>query len=304
VPQDPYHVAVLASEVRRLSHGRRRIVDATVGGGGHAALFLADGAEVLALDRDPEALAAARARLGEQSVRYIAASFVHPEARAAVLEFRPDFALLDLGVSSHQLDQDSRGFSFRPGVPLDMRMDRTGATAAELLNTLPADRLSNAFHDLADEPRARRLAATIVERRARAPLETSDDLVGAIRRALGPRTGPGDFARLFQAVRILVNGELDALAEALPAFRDALVPGGILAVISYHSGEDRLVKDAFREWARACVCPPELPVCRCRGRPLGRQLTRRPIRPDQAEAAANPRARSARLRAFEVDDGR
>jgi 16S rRNA (cytosine1402-N4)-methyltransferase len=279
-------------------------VDATVGGGGHTALFVADGADVLALDRDPDALAAARARLGERSVRYLAASFADPAARAAVLEFRPDMALLDLGVSSHQLDRDLRGFSFRPGVPLDMRMERAGATAAQLLNTLPADVLRRAFRDLADEPRAGRLAATIVERRARAPLESSDDLVGAIRRALGPRSGPGDFARLFQAVRILVNGELDALAEALPAFRDALVPGGILAVISYHSGEDRLVKDAFREWARACVCPPELPVCRCRGRPLGRLLTRRPIRPDQAEAAANPRARSARLRAFEVGDGR
>jgi 16S rRNA (cytosine1402-N4)-methyltransferase len=304
VDAPPFHVPVLASEVGRLSRGRRRIVDATVGGGGHAALFLADGAEVLGLDRDPDALAMARARLGERSIRYVAASFASPTGLAAIQEFRPDFALLDLGVSSHQLDQDARGFSFRPGVPLDMRMERAGATAADLLNTLPAETLARVFHDLADEPRARRLADTIVERRGRAPLATSDDLVGAIRRALGPRTGPGDFARLFQAVRILVNGELDALAAALPALRDALAPGGVLAAISYHSGEDRLVKNAFREWARACICPPEFPVCRCRGRPLGRLVTRRPIRPEQAEADANPRARSARLRAFEVADGR
>ena len=299
-----YHVPVLAAQVRHLAADRRRILDATVGGGGHAAEFLAQGAQVLAVDRDPEALAAARARLGERDIHYVRASFADPAALAAAREFQPDFALLDLGVSSRQLDADARGFSFRPGVPLDMRMDAGGATAADLLNALPAGELARAFREFADEPQAGRLAGVIVERRGRSPLATSDDLVGAIRRALGPRTGPGDFARLFQAVRILVNDELGALAAALPALRDALAPGGILAVISYHSGEDRIVKDAFREWARECVCPPELPVCRCRGRPLGRLLTRKPVRPEADEAGANPRARSARLRAFEVGNGR
>jgi 16S rRNA (cytosine1402-N4)-methyltransferase len=299
-----YHVPVLAAHVRRLAADRRRIVDATVGGGGHAAEFLTQGAQVLAVDRDPEALAAARARLGERDIRYLQASFADPAALAAARDFQPDFALLDLGVSSRQLDADARGFSFRPGVPLDMRMDAGGATAADLLNGLPAPELARAFREFADERQAGRLAGVIVERRARAPLATSDDLVGAIRRALGPRTGPGDFARLFQAVRILVNDELGALAVALPALRDALAPGGILAVISYHSGEDRIVKDAFREWARDCVCPPGLPVCRCRGRALGRLLTRKPVRPEADEAGANPRARSARLRAFEVGNGR
>jgi 16S rRNA (cytosine1402-N4)-methyltransferase len=130
----------------------------------------------------------------------------------------------------------------------------------------------------------------------------SDDLVGAIRRAFGPRTGPADFARLFQAVRIAVNDELDTLAPALEALRTRLVPGGILAVIAYHSGEDRIVKHAFREWARACRCPPSQPVCACGG-PLGRVLTRRPVAAGPDEVAANPRARSARLRAFEVADG-
>ena len=143
----------------------------------------------------------------------------------------------------------------------------------------------------------------MVERRARAPFALSDDLVNAIRRALGPRSGPGDFARLFQAVRIAVNAELEQLAAALPALRDALVPGGILAVISYHSGEDRLVKQAFRAWARGCTCPPRQPVCTCGRVPLGRALTRRPVVPDAAEAAVNPRARSAKLRAFEVEHG-
>jgi 16S rRNA (cytosine1402-N4)-methyltransferase len=221
-----------------------------------------------------------------------------------VAAFQPDFVLLDLGVSSRQLDRDQRGFSFRPGVPLDMRMTPSGPTAADLLNTLPATALADLFRDVGDEPRAARLARAVDERRRRGPLATSDDFVKAIRRALGPRSGPADFARLFQAVRIAVNHELDALRAALPALRDALAPGGILAVISYHSGEDRIVKDEFREWARGCVCPPGQPVCTCGHRPAGRVVTRKPIRPAPEEIAGNPRARSARLRAFERSDGR
>jgi 16S rRNA (cytosine1402-N4)-methyltransferase len=133
---------------------------------------------------------------------------------------------------------------------------------------------------------------------------TSDDFVNAIRAVLGPRSGPSDFARLFQALRIAVNAELDALETALPALRDALEPGGRLGVITYHSGEDRIVKHAFREWARECVCPPRQPICTCRGRALGRVLTKKPVVPDAIEIAANPRARSAHFRAFEVARGR
>jgi 16S rRNA (cytosine1402-N4)-methyltransferase len=142
-----------------------------------------------------------------------------------------------------------------------------------------------------------------VRRRARAPFATSDDFVKAIREALGARSRTPDFARLFQALRIVVNRELEQLEHALPALRESLVPAGRLGVISYHSGEDRLVKHTFREWARACICPPRQPVCTCRGRPLGRVLTPRAVRPSPAEVAANPRARSARFRAFEVGDG-
>jgi 16S rRNA (cytosine1402-N4)-methyltransferase len=296
-------VPVLASRISAWAAGSRRAVDATVGGGGHAALFVAAGAEVLALDRDREALAAARARLADAPVRYIAASFDTPDALAAVAAFHPDRVLLDLGVSSHQLDADERGFTFRPGAPLDMRMDGAGPSAADLLNTEPETELARLFADLADEPRARALAREIVRRRGRAPFATSDDLVNAIRAVLGPRSGPPDFARLFQAVRIAVNDELGALARALPALRDALAPGGEVGVIAYHSGEDRLVKHAFREWSRSCVCPPHQPVCTCRGRALGRVVTKRPIVPDADEQAANPRARSAHFRVFRVPDG-
>jgi 16S rRNA (cytosine1402-N4)-methyltransferase len=299
-----YHVPVLAEAVRAWAHGSRRAVDATVGGGGHAELLRAAGAEVLAIDRDPEALAAARRRLGDADVRYLAAPFGAAPALAAVAAYRPDRVLLDLGVSSAQLDRAERGFTFRPGAPLDMRMTPgEGPTAADVLNTWAAERLADAFADYGDEPRARALARCVLRRRLRAPFRVSDDFVNAIREVHGPRAGPAVFARLFQALRIAVNDELGELERALPALRDALVPGGRIGVITYHSGEDRIVKHAFREWARACVCPPRQPVCTCRGRPLGRSPVPRGVPPDPAEIAANPRARSARLRTFEVADG-
>jgi 16S rRNA (cytosine1402-N4)-methyltransferase len=254
------------------------------------------------VDRDPEAIAAARATLGETGYRYSTGAFGSAKVLGTILTFRPDRILLDLGISSHQLDSFDRGFSFRPGAPLDMRMGSEGFTAADVLNTWPADRLAASFSDLADErpATARRLGQSIIRRRAREPFITSDDFVNAIRETLGPRSGPGDFARFFQAIRILVNQELEQLDLALPALRAALVPGGRIGVISYHSGEDRIVKHTFREWARRCVCPPGQPVCTCRGRALGRLLTRRATRPAPAEIETNPRARSARFRAFEV----
>jgi len=279
-------------------------VDATLGGGGHAALLREAGADVLGIDRDPAAIAAARARLGADRVRYLAAAYASAEAIAAVRALNPDRILLDLGVSSHQIDAPERGFTFRPGAPLDMRMTPdAGPSARDILNSWPAERLATAFDDYGDERRARRLGKEIVRRRLSAPFAVSDDFVNAIRAVLGPRSGPSDFARLFQALRIAVNGELEALATALPAFRDALVPGGRLGVITYHSGEDRIVKHEFREWSRACICPPRQPVCTCRGRALGRVLTKKPIVPDAAEVAANPRARSAQFRIFETADG-
>lgn len=298
-----YHDPVLLEAVSELARGCRRAVDGTLGHGGHAAALLAHGAEVLGIDRDPDAIATARARLGDGRLSLLEAPFASPSALAAIRAFHPDFVLLDLGVSSRQLDADHRGFTFRPGAALDMRMGAEGPTAADLLAEEPEATLAHWFAEYGDERRARSLAREVVRRRATAPFRTSDDLVNAIRAVLGPRAGPGDFARLFQAVRIAVNDELAQLREALPALRDALRPGGRLAVITYHSGEDRVVKDAFREWARSCVCPPGLPICTCRGRPLGRLLTRRPVTADADEVARNPRARSAHLRAFEVAGG-
>ncbi|HEY9507928.1 MAG TPA: 16S rRNA (cytosine(1402)-N(4))-methyltransferase RsmH [Gemmatimonadales bacterium] len=296
-----YHLPVLVGPVLAAAAGARRAVDATLGGGGHTEALRAAGMEVLAIDRDPEAIAFARSRLGDDRVRYLEASYHSPGALEAVADFRPGFVLLDLGVSSHQLDAEARGFTFRPGAPLDMRMEGRGPSAAELLNRLEEGALERIFADYGDERRARRLAREVVRRRERSPFAVSDDLVNAIRATLGPRSGPSEFARLFQAVRIAVNEELAGLAHALPGFRDALQPGGALAVITYHSGEDRLVKLAFREWASACVCPPHQPVCTCRGRPLGQVEPRKPITPSEDEIAANPRARSAKLRIFRVE---
>jgi 16S rRNA (cytosine1402-N4)-methyltransferase len=296
---EPFHRPVLAGTVCAWAEGSRRAVDATAGGGGHAEILRAAGAELLLIDRDPAALAAARARLGE-GPHYLQAAFASPEALAAVRSFHPDRILLDLGVSSHQLDSAERGFTFGAHAPLDMRMTPgAGPSAADLLNTWPEDALAHALRSYADEPRARRLARTIVRRRLRAPFVVSDDFVNAIREVLGPRAGPGDFARLFQALRIATNDELGQLERALPVLREALVTGGRIAAITYHSGEDRIVKNAFRDWSRACICPPRQPVCTCRGHPLGRLLTRKAVRPEAPEVRANPRARSAGFRSFE-----
>jgi 16S rRNA (cytosine1402-N4)-methyltransferase len=297
-----YHAPVLLGPVLAAARGARRVVDGTLGDGGHADALRAAGSEVLGIDRDPAAIERSRARLGERGMRYLLARYDDEAALAAAAGVRPEMVLLDLGVSSHQLDESDRGFTFRPGAPLDMRMGATGPSGADLLNQADESALERIFADFGDERHARRLAREIVRRRGRHRFSTSDDLVNAIRAILGPRAGPGDFARLFQAVRIAVNRELEGLERALPALRDALVPGGRLAVITYHSGEDRLVKHAFREWARACVCPPKQPVCTCRGQPLGRVEPRKPIVPDPAEIEANPRARSAHLRIFQVGD--
>ena len=297
-----YHTPVLLAPLLAAVGRPARVVDATLGDGGHAAALLAAGAEVLGIDRDPDAIAIARGRLGGERIRYLEAPYASDPALAAVAAFEPDLILLDLGVSSRQLDEDARGFSFRPQAALDMRMGRVGPTAAELLNRADNAVLARAFADWADERRARQLAAEVVRRRGRHPFAVSDDLVNAIRAVLGARSGPPDFARIFQAIRIAVNDELEGLERALPAFRDALVPGGRIAAISYHSGEDRVVKHAFREWGRRCICPPRQPVCTCRGRALGRVEPRKPLLADAAEIAANPRARSARLRIFRVSD--
>jgi 16S rRNA (cytosine1402-N4)-methyltransferase len=307
-----YHAPVLATEIlgllgERIGNAaghRPLVVDGTLGGGGHALAFLEAGWDVVGLDRDPEAIVAAATRLkpwvDAGRFRAVQTNYADVDAVQPLVSLRADAVLLDLGISSHQVDELGRGFSFREGSPLDMRMGPDApADAASVLNDWEESALTRLFHDYGDEPRARRLAREVVRRRETRPFATSDDLVGAIRGAFGPRTGPGDFARLFQAVRIAVNDELAGVGRALPALRERLRPGGRLAVIAYHSGEDRLVKHAFREWSTGCICPPRQPICVCGHVPLGRLVTRRAVDASAEEVARNPRARSAKLRVWE-----
>lgn len=280
-------------------------LDGTVGGGGHARSILDACGEcrLLAVDRDPDALARAEEALSDvrERVRFLRARFDDAVDDIEVRARGLDGALLDLGVSSGQIDLDERGFTFRRGAPLDMRMGGSAEdrpTAARILNEAPAEELTRILQEYGEERRARRLARIVEARRAERPFVTSDDLVAAVEVALGRPATTQDKARIFQALRIAVNEELEALERALPRIRDALNDRGVMVVVAYHSLEDRIVKHTFREWSRACICPPDFPVCRCRGRALGETLTRKPERPSDEEVERNPRARSARLRAW------
>jgi 16S rRNA (cytosine1402-N4)-methyltransferase len=301
-----YHAPVMVAEVLRYLDPERGgvFLDGTLGGGGHAEAVLESGAEarVVGVDRDPDALREAGARLARfgDRVRLVHANYADAVRAAGLAPGSLAGALLDLGISSHQIDVAERGFTFRSGAPLDMRMGQgSGAesSAAELMNTLEEEELANLFYRYGEERRSRRLARVIVEMRAERPLATSDDLTSAIDRSLHRPTAQ-DRARIFQALRIAVNREIEGLESALPALREALSPGGVLVVLAYHSLEDRLVKESFREWSRDCVCPPQLPVCQCRGVALGTTLTRKPVSASDAEVAGNVRARSAKLRAW------
>lgn len=305
-----YHVPVLLDETLEqldLKPGAV-IVDGTLGGGGHAQAILertAPDGLLIGLDVDPDALAEAGRRLagfGER-VRLVQASFrtLDEVARAERLA-AVDGVLLDLGVSSAQLDRPERGFRFSAGPesPLDMRMNRAGdgPTAAKLLASLSADELERVFSEYGELPGARRLARAIARARDEQPLATAKDLIGLIEGlgiGRGRRHNPATL--VFQALRIAVNDELAALEEGLAAAIRLLRPGGRLVVLTYHSLEDRIVKQRLRSAARGCVCPPSFPVCRCGRAPSVALTTRRPIEPTAREIETNPRARSARLRA-------
>ncbi len=307
------HVPVLADEVVSMlapaagsSH-----VDATVGGGGHAERILEssdpDG-RLLGLDADGAAIARVRARLGtrfgdrlelrQANFRELAA--VAPTAGFATV----DGCLFDLGLSSFQLADTDRGFGFRAGGPLDMRFDTgRGVPAAELLATLDANELAALFRRYGEEPFSGRIARVIVEARRVTPIRTAEELAAIIAR-VAPGRAPGrrrvhPATRVFQALRIAVNEELDSLQTGLAAAVDLLRPGGRLVVLSYHSLEDRIVKRFLQAERRGCTCPPELPVCVCGRQPRLRLLGPKGLVPSATEIAANPRARSARLRAAE-----
>ena len=277
-------------------------VDATVGAGGHAEFLLERGTEIrlLGIDRDPDALALAGERLARFGERFelVAGDFADLDA---LLSGRLPAAgiLADLGVSSMQLDRGERGFSFRRDGPLDMRMGPAGRTAADIVATASVDELTRIFRDYGEERMAAKIARGIVAERTRGPIQTTRQLARIVAGQKGSREKIDPATRVFQALRIEVNQELVALGRFLAAAVARLKPGGRLAVISYHSLEDRIVKDAFRRDSGVCSCPPKLPTCICGARAALRLLTRRPIRPGEAELRRNPRSRSARLRVAE-----
>ncbi len=303
------HVPVLAEEVRELldvSPGET-VVDGTFGAGGHSSMLVDDlGGEgkLIAIDRDPDARVyfdRFKAGAGDIQARFLRGEFSLVLHQLAANDVQADAILLDLGVSSMQLDRPERGFSYAADAPLDMRMDSAAELSArELVNGADEGELSLIFKRYGEERYARQIARAIVRRRAERPFERTIDLADTIKQAIPTpaRFGDGHPAkRVFQALRIAVNDELGALEAALPAAVRMLRPGGRIAVISFHSLEDRIVKRYFRELAHGCTCPPEFPICVCGNEPILRDLTRRPLRPAQREVEDNPRATSAKLRA-------
>ena len=299
------HVPVLLREtVEVLAPRAGLFVDATAGAGGHAEAILDahPDARVLAIDRDPEALAIARERLARFGRRVVlhAGRFGDLDAAFDAAGERAAAGILaDLGVSSMQLDEARRGFSFRRDGPLDMRMGPGGITAADVVANASAAELTRIFREYGEERMAHRIARRIVEEREQEPITTTRALAALVSGVIGRRSEIDPATRVFQALRIEVNQELAELSRFLKNAVERLEIEGRVAVLSYHSLEDRQVKEAFRRESAGCLCPPGLPVCVCGGNRVLRVLTRRPIRPSAAEIAANPRARSARLRAAE-----
>jgi 16S rRNA (cytosine1402-N4)-methyltransferase len=283
-----------------------RYLDGTLGGGGHAEQILElsspDG-RLLGLDRDDDALEIAKARLARFGDRLIARRASYSEARAAMREVgweRVNGILLDLGLSSFQLESPGRGFSFRRDEALDMRMDRRQSlTAHRVVNAFAAADLERIFRDYGEEPRARAIAAAIVRERERGPIETTGQLARLVAGVVRRRGKLHPATRVFQALRIFVNRELEHLDEFLSTGYELLFPQGRLVILSYHSLEDRLVKRAFRDWSRSCICPPGTAHCRCGWTRKARIVTPKPLVPTREEVRANPRARSAKLRAAE-----
>ena len=307
-PNETDHVPVLAQEVRELLAVRpgETVVDATFGAGGHAALLAADlqgAGRLIAVDRDPTVkpyYEQFRRRTSVQSrlLRGEASVILDQLAENGL---QADAILLDLGVSSMQIDRPERGFSYAVDAPLDMRMDPTAETsAADLVNDWPERDLISIFRRYGEERYSKQIARAISRRRKQQPIERTGELVELIRSAIPApaRFGDGHPAkRVFQALRIAVNDELGELEDALPAAFDMLRPDGRLAVIAFHSLEDRIVKRFFQKLEKGCICPPDFPICACGREPELRRLNRRAIRPSADEVALNPRAASARLRA-------
>ncbi len=302
-----HHLPVLFQPVINLIAERspRRIIDATIGGAGHARGLLErlPEAQLLGIDRDDDAIAAATQNLEPFKDRATVRKGVFSDMKAIAASIgwnQADAVLMDIGVSSHQIDDPERGFSFRMDGPLDMRMDRQNTiTAATLLNTASQEELETIIRDYGEEFKARFIAREIVKRREKKPWQTTGELNELLEKIIGFKHQHGlpPATRTFQALRIAVNHELDELSSALKSALEVLAPNGVLAVITFHSLEDRIVKHFFQYEAATCVCPPKMPVCTCGKKQTIKILTRKPITADEEELKNNPRAACAKLRA-------
>lgn len=305
-----HHVSVLLEEcIENLKIKADGIyVDGTLGGGGHSLEIckrLTTG-RLIAIDQDLNAHAAAKERLKDylEKVTFVHNNFGNIKQILQQLGIDGvDGVLLDIGVSSHQLDEAERGFSYMQDAPLDMRMDDTETFSAyHVINEYSAEELNRVIFEYGEERWAKRIAQFIVEARKDKPLETTGDLVEVIKKAVpkgARKDGPHPAKRTFQAIRIEVNGELDVLKTAINDIADVLNPGGRLCIITFHSLEDRIVKNEFRTQENPCICPPQFPVCICGKKPKGKVVTRKPILPSKEELAENHRSRSAKLRVLE-----
>ncbi|MBR6329283.1 MAG: 16S rRNA (cytosine(1402)-N(4))-methyltransferase RsmH [Lachnospiraceae bacterium] len=304
------HVSVLLEEcIENLNIREDGVyVDGTLGGAGHSSRIaekLTTG-RLYGIDRDEDAIAAAKKRLepfGDR-VRIIKGNYRNlKDALRAEGAPKADGILLDLGVSSHQLDEGDRGFSYMKDAPLDMRMDRSEEVSAyRVVNAYSKEQLARVIKDYGEEPFAKNIANHIVSRREEGPIETTFQLVEAIKAAIPMKVQKAmghPAKRTFQAIRIEVNGELSALEQALSEIPDVLAPKGRVCIITFHSLEDRIVKNCFRQWENPCTCPGDFPVCVCGKKSLGRVITRKPILPGEEEQKENTRSQSAKLRVFE-----
>ncbi len=301
--QYAYHRPVLFEETLAVLdiHPDGLYVDGTAGGGGHShaiASRLTSG-RLIALDQDPDAIEQAGKRLAGLPATLVRSNFRYMDRvlREQSID-RVDGVLLDIGVSSHQLDEPSRGFSYHADAPLDMRMSQEGVTAADLLRDLSEQELADIFFRFGEEKFSRAIARAVVRRRESAPLQTTEELAELVKAAVpaAARRDGHPARRVFQALRMAVNAELDCLSEALTVAFDQLKVGGRLAVITFHSLEDRMVKQRFAEFCEGCTCPPSFPVCVCGKQPAGRLVLRKPVTASQQELEENPRSRSAKLR--------
>jgi 16S rRNA (cytosine1402-N4)-methyltransferase len=280
-------------------------IDGTAGGAGHSvhiAEKLSENGKLIAIDRDPDAVAVARERLSGFPAQVVQSNFADmAEIMKRMKIEKADGILLDLGVSSHQLDTPERGFSYKYDAPLDMRMSQSGLSAYDIVNGYSEEMLSKIFFEFGEEKFSRKIAGNIIKFRAGKPVETTSELAEIIKASIPAkfRREKNPCKKTFQALRIAVNGELDYLSSGLDCAFECLAQGGRLAVITFHSLEDRLVKQKFAQWCKGCTCPPEFPVCVCGKLPKARLVNRKPITASEEELAVNNRSHSAKLRIIE-----